>query len=68
VGTEPRAAHNSAQRVVDLAQELGVRVDPDEATWMTAALCEQREIERLILQLDLDNVDPITVFDPRWDA
>jgi hypothetical protein len=68
VGTELPPADNSAQRVVDVARELGVRVDPEEAAWMTAALGEQRDIERLILQLDLDDVDPITVFDARWDA
>ena len=68
MGTEPRAADDSAQRVVDVAQELGVRVEPEEAAWMAAALGEQRDIERLILELDLDTVDPITVFDPRWDG
>jgi hypothetical protein len=68
VGTEPRTADESAQRVVDVAHELGVRVDPEEAPWMAAALEQQRDIERLILKLDLDDVDPITVFDPRWEG
>jgi ribosomal protein L12E/L44/L45/RPP1/RPP2 len=68
VGTEPRAADDSALRVLGLAQELGVRVDPEEAPWMAAALEQQRDIERLILELDLDDVDPITVFDPRWEG
>lgn len=66
MGTEPRAADDSALRVLGLAQELGVRVDPEEAPWMAAALEQQRDIEQLIMELDLDDVDPITVFDPRW--
>jgi ribosomal protein L12E/L44/L45/RPP1/RPP2 len=68
VATEPRAADDSALRVLGLAQELGVRVDPEEAPWMAAALEQQRDIEQLILELDLDDVDPITVFDPRWEG
>jgi len=35
---------------------------------MAAALEQQRDIEQLILELDLDDVDPITVFDPRWEG
>jgi hypothetical protein len=68
VGTEPRAADDSALRVLGLAQELGVRLDPEEAPWMAAALEQQRDIEQLIMELDLDDVDTITVFDPRWEG
>ena len=56
----------NADTVRRLAQVAGITVPDEDVDSVVAALCTYREAFKALEKLDLTEVDPVVVTDPRW--
>lgn len=49
-----------------MADHLGAALDDSDLAWTAGALAEQKDVSAQIDGLDLNEVDPLVTFDPRW--
>jgi hypothetical protein len=65
-GRPAGSSERSADEVAIVADHLGAALDDSDLAWTAGALAEQKDVSAQIDGLDLNEVDPLVTFDPRW--